>query len=89
MLARSSDPITSHAAATQAATLANAHCALILDCLRTQGPAGKDAIARRTGLTGVQVCRRLPDLARINAIRETGAQVRSDTGRAEWEWEAV
>lgn len=88
-LARNSDPITSHAAADEAKALRHEHQALILDCLKHQGPAGKDAIARRTGLTGVQVCRRLPELAHAFLIRETGANVRSDSGRAEREWEVV
>lgn len=89
MLARNSDHITSHAAADACKALSSEHRAAILACLIEQGPAGKDTIARRTGLQGVQICRRLPELARAGLIRETGAQVCSDTGRLEREWEAV
>lgn len=88
-LARSSDPSTSHGAADQAKELQARHQRLILDCLRKHGPCGKDAIAARTALTGVQVCRRTFELDGAGLIRDTGRKVKSTAGRLEREWEAV
>ena len=87
--ARNSDPITSHAAADQAQAMRHQHHAAILACLGTVGALGKDEIAGFTKLTGVQVCRRLPELQKLGLVRPTGKTVRSDTGRQEREWEAV
>ena len=88
-LARSSDPSTSHGAADAAKELQARHHRLILDCLRKHGPCGKDAIAARTALTGVQVCRRTFELYGAGLIRATGRTVQSTAGRKEREWEAV
>lgn len=83
------DPSTSHAAAEAAADLRQRHQTLILACLREHGPAGKDGIARRIGLTGVAVARRLAELQRKGHAEPTGRTVASDTGRQEREWRAV
>lgn len=88
-LARSTDPATSHAAADAAADLRQRHQELIVDCLRKQGPAGKDGIARRCGITGVAVARRMTELARQGLAEPTGRTVASDTGRQEREWRAA
>lgn len=88
-VARASDPLTSHIAAASAIGLQARHQWLILEALREHGPAGKDAIAERCGLDGVQTCRRLSELARMGAIAWTGETVRSKSGRAEREWAAV
>lgn len=84
--ARRTDPATSHAAAEAAAELALRHHGLVLAALR-QGAAGKDAIARSTGLDGVAVARRLPELQRMGLVRLTGRTVASASGRQEREWE--
>jgi predicted transcriptional regulator len=88
-MARSSDPLTSHAAAASAKQLQVDHHMLILACLRRHGPLGKDGIASRTRLDGVQVCRRLTELGRLGLIAETGEKVMSTSGRLEREWAVV
>lgn len=84
-LARVTDPTTSHAAAEAAVDLAAAHRGLIALALQL-GPAGKDEIAERTGLTGVQVARRLPEMLKTGTVALTGRKVPSNTGRDEREW---
>lgn len=86
--ARRADPATSHGAAARAKELQAAHICLILGALR-QGPAGKDRIARRAGLTGVAVARRCSELAAAKppAIKDTGRTEPSDAGRPERVWE--
>ncbi|MEY2875262.1 MAG: hypothetical protein RLZZ373_2633 [Pseudomonadota bacterium] len=88
-LARRLDQPTSHAAAAEAASLSVRHRLLILGSLRVDGPAGKDALARRTNLSGVQVCRRLPELEHQGLIEPTGQTVTSDAGRQEREWRSA
>lgn len=86
---RRCDPATSHQAAASAVDLQAKHHALIIECLRRVGPLGKDGLAARTRLDGVQVCRRLTELARLGAIAETGRTVKSTAGRSEREWRVV
>jgi predicted ArsR family transcriptional regulator len=88
-MARRTDPATSKAAARAAVELRAQHQALILEALKRHGPLGKDAIAARTRLTGVQVCRRLTELQRDKLIEPTGQTVTSTSGRAEREWRLV
>jgi predicted ArsR family transcriptional regulator len=83
--ARASDPVTSHIAAGAAKHLARRHAERILGSL-TLGPLGKDGIARVTGLDGVAVARRLPELQREGLVATTGKTVASRTGRPEREW---
>lgn len=87
--ARNSDPQTSHAAAESARDMALQHYDMIVTVLRVHGPAGKDGIARRTGLTGVAVARRMSELERLGRARTTGNLVESNSGRSEREWEAA
>jgi hypothetical protein len=85
-LARDFDPVTSHLAAESAGDLQAAHQRAILEALR-RGPAGKDLIADRSKLDGVQVARRLVELQRKVLVKPTGRQVPSNTGRLEREWQ--
>lgn len=87
-VARRADPGTSHAAAKSAVDLAKAHHGVILACLKAHGPLGKDGIAARTRLDGVQVCRRLVELERAGLAQQTGRTVASTAGRQEREWSA-
>ncbi len=87
--ARRSDPATSHSAAQQAKAMAARHHRIILACLKSHGPSGKDRIATLTSLTGVAVCRRLTELERTKQIRTTGRTVSSTAGRQEREWELM
>jgi len=84
-LARKSDPVTSHLAAAQAGELQAAHQREILATLKL-GPAGKSAIAARSGLDGHAVARRLPELERKGLAGPTGRTVLSESGRSEREW---
>lgn len=59
--ARRTDPITSHLAAARSAAFANTHCGRILAALK-QGVATAHRLSELTGLTVVQIDRRLPDL---------------------------
>jgi hypothetical protein len=88
-LARHSDPETSHSAAAQAKELQGQHQRLILACLEAHGALGKDGIAARTRLDGVQTCRRLTELARAGLIRDTGFRTPSTAGRMERVWAKV
>ena len=85
-MARSTDTETSKAAAASAKQLQGDHHRLILACLEQFGALGKDGIAARTRLDGVQCCRRLTELARIGSIEWTGRTVPSTAGRQEREW---
>lgn len=88
-MARRKDPATSHAAAAAAKQLQADHQEVILAALKKYGPMGKDAIAARTRLDGVQVCRRLVELERKGLIELTGREVLSTSGRNEREWRAL
>ena len=61
--ARRTDPSTSHAAARNAVRFAESHKDRILAAL-CDGPATAHQISERTGLTVVQIDRRLPELQR-------------------------
>jgi predicted transcriptional regulator len=62
--ARNVDPATSHVAAAKAARFSESHAGRIHVAL-TQGPATAHELAERTGLTVVQIDRRLPELQRM------------------------
>ena len=85
-LSRVRDPQTSKAAAAAAGEAAKLHQQVVLATLEWYGPLGKDGIAARAALTGVQVCRRLTELHRAGLIVPTGRNVPSTAGRAEREW---
>lgn len=59
--ARKTDPSTSHEAASKAQRFASGHKARILEALK-EGPRSAHGLAAMTGLTVVQVDRRLPEL---------------------------
>lgn len=65
--ARSSDPATSHEAARNADRFANTHKSRILEALK-EGPHTAQGISAMTGLTVVQVDRRLCELERAERI---------------------
>jgi hypothetical protein len=83
VLARPSDPATSHEAAQRAPVAG--HCRLILDALAA-GPAGASGIAELCGLVPHQVNKRIHELAKAGQIVETGRVVMSASGRGEREW---
>lgn len=61
--ARATDPATSHQAAQAATSFAGTHCECIHKAL-AGGPLSAKEISLTTGLTVVQVDRRLPELER-------------------------
>jgi predicted Rossmann fold nucleotide-binding protein DprA/Smf involved in DNA uptake len=67
MRSRSTDPATSHAAAKKAERFIPTHKAQILEAL-IEGPRTAQGIAAMTGLTVVQVDRRLCELERAERI---------------------
>jgi hypothetical protein len=80
-LARNTDPDTSHAAAERAAAFAGSHESRIIEALRGSfGMTGKD-IAHMTGLTDVQVCRRLPFMDEVAVVTEHGEPLKCDGSR--------
>jgi Mn-dependent DtxR family transcriptional regulator len=83
------DPITSHQAADSIKQIAPHHMQAIHDCLHEYGPRGKDGIARITKLGPNQVARRLPEMAKMGLVEETGQVVLSDAGRKERQWRGL
>lgn len=69
--ARASDPLTSHMAADQSVRFADSHKARIMHVLRTSGSDGMTPaqIAEASGLSLVQVDRRLTELGRSGQAR--------------------
>lgn len=61
--ARRTDPSTSHAAAQRASAFASSHSGRILEVLKVHGWSAALDIAQISGLTVVQVDRRLPEMA--------------------------
>lgn len=59
--ARKSDPVTSHTAARNAERFAATHAGRIMEALK-EGPRTAAGLAAMTGLSIVQVDRRLPEL---------------------------
>jgi len=82
--ARSTDPVTSFEAAEQVKP--EKHFQMILECLKTHGPLGKDGIAYLTGLESVAISRRLPELQMMGLVKLTGKTIKSSKGRNEREW---
>jgi hypothetical protein len=86
--ARKRDPQTSHVAAAKAARFSESHAGRIHVALMG-GPATAHALAERTGLTVVQIDRRLPDLSALKLARVVmllGKPVTRDGFRV---WEAI
>ena len=65
------------------------HMQAIHECLHEFGPRGKDGIARITKLDANQVARRLPEMAKMGLVEETGELVLSNAGRKERQWRAI
>ena len=87
--ARADDPAASHVAAARAEHFASSHAGRIHQALLVHGPMTKDEIADRTGLTPVQVDRRLPDLKRAGKATPEGSMRQSKAGVPERVWMAV
>ena len=70
--ARRTDPQTSHDAASRAERFAASHAGRILAALKEHGPGTPAALSGHTGLTVVQIDRRLPELRVIGLAWPTG-----------------
>lgn len=68
-LARRTDPITSHLAAANAYEFKGGHAARILAGLQALGQATAHELSEHTGLTVVQIDRRMPEIAREGKVR--------------------
>lgn len=88
-MARATDPATSHAAAAQARTFAKSHSLRILECLRLYGRSTAKMLGTYTGLSVVQVDRRLPDLQRAGLARVVQVEGRDMERGGFRVWEAV
>jgi hypothetical protein len=69
--ARRTDPETSHKAAARAACFVGPHYMRILTALRIHPMTAKE-IAEHTGLTVVQICRRLPEMPGACVVQQGG-----------------
>lgn len=71
--ARKSDPVTSHLAAERSHQFSSSHAAKILAAIKHMPGQTAAYYAGMTGLTVVQIDRRLPEMERKGLIRTTGA----------------
>lgn len=88
-LVRARDPITSVLAAEAAIKLAGNHCDRILADLKQRGQATPHEMQCTTGLTVVQIDRRLPELlkaGRVRVVQRGGEDLVRGGARV---WEAV
>jgi len=83
--ARRRDPATSHEAAKRADRFAKSHAGRILAVFQSCADFTytADELARHTGLSVEQVCRRLPEIAEVEVVRENG-QDRAEGGFRVW-----
>lgn len=79
--ARATDPHTSHEAAERASDLAPVHYREIGAALK-RSPGTIYSLAWRTGLSHVQVARRLPEMQKLGLAEPTGETAPSPWGRA-------
>lgn len=92
-LARNSDPIQSHDAADRAAKFAPTHRERILAALKQHGPRTAHELERITGLSVVQIDRRMHELVKAGeaaAYRVAGQDIKRGTpsGGMAQVWEA-
>ena len=88
-LVRASDPISSVLAAERAIKFAGNHCDRILADLKRRGQATPHEMQCTTGLTVVQIDRRLPDLlkaGKAQVVQRGGVDLMRGGARV---WEAI
>lgn len=88
-LVRASDPLSSVLAAERAIKFAGNHCDRILAALKAAGQATPHELEDTTGLTVVQIDRRLPELlraGRVQVVQRGGMDLIRGGARV---WEAV
>lgn len=94
MLARNSDPVQSHDAADRARQFAPTHRERIKAALEQHGPRTAHELERLTGLTVVQIDRRMHELCKTGEAKPhavNGAEVKRGTpsGGLAQVWEAA
>ncbi|ARU06161.1 hypothetical protein CCO03_17085 [Comamonas serinivorans] len=87
MLVRAHDPVTSMEAAEHAVMFSGPHCDRIEAALAELGQATAWELTHATGLTVVQIDRRLPELARAGRARvvQSGGDDVCRNGYRVWE----
>lgn len=89
MLARKTDPITSHIAASRVNEFRETHQERIIAVLREHGPCGAEEISYHTDIPAYAIRKRLPELQRAGSVRTTGMVLMTISRRWEREWEYV
>jgi predicted ArsR family transcriptional regulator len=90
LLARRTDPATSHDAAARVDEFGDAHRAKILRALKSLGEAGAEQIASLCGIESYAIRKRLPELARLGYVRVIEGEIhKTSTGRSERVWVAA
>lgn len=87
-LVRAHDPLASIRAAERSVRFSEGHCRLILDALERR-PATAHELQSSTGLTVVQIDRRLPELQRAGKARVVQVAGEDLTRGGARVWEAV
>lgn len=89
--ARRSDPLTSHKAAAKADRFASSHAGRILAVFETWRSQHMPAyaIAEFSGLTVVQVCRRLPEMTELEVVKDAAGNEVEMRGFRLWKLRAV
>jgi CRP-like cAMP-binding protein len=83
---RTTDPVTSHAAAAQAESLSSKHCKTILGVLTQRGMT-TEQISNYCDLDYIQVARRMTDLKRKGLVVDSGLVIENARGRNAIVWE--
>ncbi len=89
VLARRSDPATSHDAAARVREFGPAQMQQVLSALRRFGKAGAEQIAAATKMDAYSVRKRLSDLEHAGLAQPTETLRTTASGRKERVWEVV
>jgi predicted transcriptional regulator len=86
--ARTSDPVTSHAAAASMLEAADVQRAILVNLLRAHGPMTADELDALAGWRVTTSGRRLGELERLGRVERTEATRPTSSGRAALVWRA-
>lgn len=97
LLARNSDPITSHLAAERVKEFSGPQQEQILACLIEHGPMGAEGISAILNIPAYALRKRLPEMEAVltshagdfYTVDPTGKLLRTSSGRQEREWAAA
>jgi DNA-binding transcriptional regulator GbsR (MarR family) len=88
-LARTTDPDTSHMAARRALLFGGSHRVLILACLRLHGNMTAHEMEKHTGLSYVQIDRRMHELVKAKLVIDSGVRRATPTGGKAIVWSLI